>query len=184
MKHTSPGSPKTASFWGVVTRPLIGAAPIACDCSQHKQQRTKSASKRMLILHNFRLRLACRGSRLIQRSDCGWAGVSLNVTAIFIFSLVSRMQTLSLNIIENMFRANDIFVKSGSRAAIQKRMNLLSDALSNLKLLAYLAFLSDEQNCILSKQYEHLSKLAVACQKLLEAWIASHHALLSRSCTK
>ena len=103
---------------------------------------------------------------------------------IFRFSLVSRMQTLSLNIIENMFRANDIFVKGGSRAAIQKRMNLLSDALSNLKLLAYLAFLSDEQNCILSKQYEHLSKLAVACQKLLEAWIASHHALLSRSCTK
>lgn len=90
---------------------------------------------------------------------------------IFRFSLVSRLQNFSLNIIEKLYRANEVFVKNKAPDTIQKRLNFQYSALTDIKLLSYMAFLAKEQGCILPKQFEQVSKLTFDCQNLLGAWI-------------
>lgn len=91
----------------------------------------------------------------------------------FRFTLVSRLQNLTLDIIENVYRANEIFVQSKNLQNMQKRLEFQHSALTDIKILAYMALLAREQGCILPKQYEQISKLASDCQYLLGAWIKS-----------
>ena len=92
----------------------------------------------------------------------------------FRFTLVSRMQNLSLELIEQIYRANDVYLSGPSREdALSRRLDLQHGALTGVKLLGYMALLAREQGCILPKQYEHITKLAHECQKLLGGWINS-----------
>ncbi|MCL2010973.1 MAG: four helix bundle protein [Synergistaceae bacterium] len=92
----------------------------------------------------------------------------------FRFTLVSRMQNLALDVIEQAYRANDIYVAgAGREAAAAKRLDLQHSALTAVKLLGYIALLANEQGCILPRQYENIAKLVSDCQHLLGAWIAS-----------
>jgi len=92
----------------------------------------------------------------------------------FRFTFVTRLQNLSLNIIENIYRANDIFFggKHGT-GHYAERLEYQRKALTDIRVLAYFAFLSLEQQCILPKQYEQIAKLSADCQRLLGAWINS-----------
>ena len=45
--------------------------------------------------------------------------------------------------------------------------------MTHFKLLAYLAQLAMEQQCILPKQYEQITKKLYDCQNLLGAWMNS-----------
>ena len=92
----------------------------------------------------------------------------------FRFTFVTRLQNLSLNVIENIYRANDIFF--GGKHGIEhykERLEYQRKALTDIRILAYFAFLAMEQQCILPKQYEQISKLSTDCQYLLGAWINS-----------
>lgn len=91
----------------------------------------------------------------------------------FRFTFTSRLQNLSLNIIESLYRANDTFVTKDNSAAIEKRLEFQHRAMTDLKLLCYFSLLAFEQHCILAKQYEQISKQASECQNLLGAWINS-----------
>ena len=91
----------------------------------------------------------------------------------FRFTLVSRLQNLSLDIVENIYKANEVFVQSKDAQHMQKRLNSQHSALTNVKILAYISLLAREQGCILPKQYEQISKLVHDCQYLLGAWIKS-----------
>ena len=91
----------------------------------------------------------------------------------FRFTLVSRLQNLSLDIIENIYKANEIFVQSKDMQSMQKRLDSQHSALTSVKILAYISLLAREQGCILPKQYEQISKLVHDCQYLLGAWIKS-----------
>jgi hypothetical protein len=92
----------------------------------------------------------------------------------FRFTLVSRMQNLALDVIDNAYRANDIYTAAAGRGeAIAKRLDLQHAALTAARLLGYMALLAREQNCILPKQYENITRLVSGCQNLLGAWIAS-----------
>lgn len=91
----------------------------------------------------------------------------------FRFTLVSRLQNLSLDIIENIYKANEVFVQNKDVQSIQKRLDLQHSALTSVKILAYIALLAREHGCILPKQYEQISKLVHDCQYLLGAWIKS-----------
>lgn len=91
----------------------------------------------------------------------------------FRFTFTSRIQNLTLDIIEKLYRANDIFVTRDNIAAQRERLELQRQALTDLKLLSYFSLLAFEQNCILSKQYEQISRQATECQSLLGAWISS-----------
>lgn len=92
----------------------------------------------------------------------------------FRFTLTSRMQNLALDIIEQAYRANDIYVSGPDReTARRQRLDMQHSALTSCKLLGYMALLAREQGCILPKQYEQITKLVSDVQNLLGAWINS-----------
>lgn len=92
----------------------------------------------------------------------------------FRFTIVSRMQNLAMDIIEQAYRANEIYVGGqGRETAAVKRLEYQHGALTSAKLLGYMAMLAQEQGCILPKQYEQISKQVADCQNLLGAWINS-----------
>lgn len=91
----------------------------------------------------------------------------------FRFTFVSRMQNLALSIIENIFRANDIFIQKGDTVAQRQRLEYQHRALTELRILSYISQLAMEQKCILLKQFEMISKYTSDCMKLIGAWIIS-----------
>jgi hypothetical protein len=91
----------------------------------------------------------------------------------FRFTFVSRLQNLSMDIIEDIYRANEVFIGAGSQSNPEKRLDFQHKALTSLKILAYFAEMAMTQNCILPKQYEQIAKLTTDCQYLLGAWINS-----------
>lgn len=91
----------------------------------------------------------------------------------FRYTFVSRLQNLSLDIIEHLYRANTIFISRNDASACGKRLEFQHQALTELKLLGYFALLAMEQKCILPKQYEQIARLSSDCQNMLGAWINS-----------
>ena len=91
----------------------------------------------------------------------------------FRFTFVTRMQNLALDVIENLYRANDTYVSARDQDAKRQRLEYQHKAITALKLLAYISYLSYEQGCILAKQYEQISKLQAECRNLAGAWITS-----------
>ena len=91
----------------------------------------------------------------------------------FRYTFVSRMQNLALSVIENLFRANDVFVTKADTIKKKERLDFQRSAMTDLKVLGYIALLSMEQKCILTKQYEQIAKMVTDCQNLLGAWINS-----------
>lgn len=64
----------------------------------------------------------------------------------FRFTFVSRLQNLALSAIENLFRANDVFVSKSDIHSQKERISYQRSAMTDLKLLGYIALLSMEQN--------------------------------------
>lgn len=93
----------------------------------------------------------------------------------FRFTVVSNMQNLTLDVIENLYRANEVFVGTDGdvKAKIEKRLDFQHSALTSLKVLGIIAQIAREQGCILPKQYEQITKNIYDCQNLLGAWINS-----------
>ena len=87
----------------------------------------------------------------------------------FRFTFVTRLQNLALDVIERIYRANEEHLMTGAA----RRLELQRNALTDLKLLAYIAELSMTQGCLLPKQFEEIAKLTTDCQHLLGAWINS-----------
>ena len=87
----------------------------------------------------------------------------------FRFTFVTRLQNLALDVIERIYRANEEHVINGSA----RRLEFQRAALTDLKLLAYIAEMAMTQGCLLPKQFEEIAKLTTDCQRLLGAWINS-----------
>jgi len=97
----------------------------------------------------------------------------------FRFTFVSRLQNLALDVIENIYYANEIYIGKGYESNLDKRLSLQHNALTTLKLIAYISELAIPEKCILFKQYEQIAKLTTDCQTLLGAWINSDKKRLS-----
>ena len=91
----------------------------------------------------------------------------------FRFTLVAKLQTYSLAVIENLFLANEVYLGSRLKANAEKRLAYQRRALTSLKLLGYMAQLAMEQQCILPKQYEVMTRKIYDCQNMTGAWINS-----------
>ena len=91
----------------------------------------------------------------------------------FRFTFVSRLQNLSLDVIENIYYANEIYIVKDDKKTADQRLALQHRALTSLKLIVFIAELSMKEKCILFKQYEQIAKLTSDCQNLLGAWINS-----------
>ena len=92
----------------------------------------------------------------------------------FRFTFVSRLQNLALSAIENLFRANDVFVSKTDMHSQNERLSYQRSAMTDLKLLGYIALLSMEQGCILPKQYEQISDKLLASINLDDFSMPGH----------
>ena len=86
---------------------------------------------------------------------------------------MSRIQNYSLDVIEYLYRANDTFVKSGDGVTADTRRSYQQQAMTQLRLLAYMSQLSMEHKVILPKQYEQIAERVHEVMNLLGAWIRS-----------
>ena len=91
----------------------------------------------------------------------------------FRFTFVSKLQNLALSVIENLFRANEVFVSKDNPASQKERLAFQRAAMTDLKLLGVMAQISESQKCILPKQYEQIARQVFDCQNLLGAWMNS-----------
>ena len=91
----------------------------------------------------------------------------------FRYVFVGRMQNLALDVIENVYMANDMKLSRDSKVAYKQRISYQHMALTKLKILSYISLIATEQKCILFKQYEIISKLSADCQNMIGAWIIS-----------
>lgn len=99
----------------------------------------------------------------------------------FRFTFTGKLQNLSISIIENLYRANDMPLARGDEEHYRKRIEFQRNAMTDIKLLAYFSMLAMEQGCILLKQYEIISKLSTDCRMLLGAWVNSDRKRLGLS---
>ena len=92
----------------------------------------------------------------------------------FRFSLISRLQNLALSMIENLYRANMVFIKDSKAVdKIEVRKKYQREAYVDLKLLNYIALMAKEQGGILAKHYEQISIQSTEVIRLLLAWSRS-----------
>ena len=95
----------------------------------------------------------------------------------FQFTLSSRLQNYSISIVEQLLYANEVRMAVKSTKLLEKRLeqrrNFQQQAFTNMKMLAYFSQLAMEQQCILPKQYEQITKKLYDCQNLLGAWVRS-----------
>ena len=89
----------------------------------------------------------------------------------FRFTLVAKLQGYALDVIEDLYRANEVFVPKGGGEEANRRLDYQHRAITGMKLLGYMAQLAMEQGCILPKQYEQITKRLHDCRNLCGAWI-------------
>lgn len=99
--------------------------------------------------------------------------VTKNTPKKFRLTFITKLQNLGLDIIEFLYKANDIMVTKKDISRYEKRREMQQNAMTNLKLLEYFAMLSFENECLTLKQYEQIAKQGSVCQILLANWIKS-----------
>jgi hypothetical protein len=91
----------------------------------------------------------------------------------FRFSLIGRMQTYVMDIVEELYYANDIYVTPTNMSSWPTRLAHQRKAMATLKLLSYVAQVSMEQKAIQPKQYEQICLQVYNTENLLGAWMIS-----------
>ena len=91
----------------------------------------------------------------------------------FRFSIVGRMQGYVLDIVEELYYANDIYVTPTGLSGWAQRQGHQQKAMATLKLLSWVAQVSMEQGAIQPKQYQQINEQCRNTQNLLGAWIIS-----------
>ena len=90
------------------------------------------------------------------------------------FTFTTRMQNLSMDIIEEIYLANETFVGGiEAKGKAQKRLDLQHSAMTKARLLAFIAQLALEHKAILPKQYWQISMQTTDVLNLLGAWMKS-----------
>ncbi len=90
------------------------------------------------------------------------------------FTFTSRLQNLSMDIIQDIYLANDVFVAGADAPQkARQRLELQRGAMTKTRLLCYIAQLALEQKAILPKQYEQISMQGTEVLALLGGWINS-----------
>ena len=66
----------------------------------------------------------------------------------FRITFTSRLQNLALNVIEDLYRANDVYLTRGDAAALRERLSWQRKGFTDCRLLLYIALLAMEQGSI------------------------------------
>lgn len=91
----------------------------------------------------------------------------------FRYTLIAKMHSLCLDLIDNLYSANSVLIKKGEEEKHKKRLDYQIKALNIIRMLEYTAEIAFKQQCIIKKQYMNIGKLGAECTILLNNWIAS-----------
>jgi len=90
------------------------------------------------------------------------------------FTFTSRLQNLSMDIIEDIYLANDVYVAGADAPRkARQRLELQREAMTKVRLLCYITQLAVEQKAMLPKQYEQIAMQGTEVLALLGGWINS-----------
>lgn len=92
----------------------------------------------------------------------------------FRFTYTTRLQNMSMDIVRDIYRANDIYVadvnEEGASSLMNQRLRLQRDSLSNIQLLMYFSHLAVQQKAITVKNYELISTMGSGIKGAIIAW--------------
>lgn len=89
----------------------------------------------------------------------------------FRMTLTARMHNLALDVIENLYRANSIKVKTHKHA--EERIDMQRQSKVSLDMLCCIAEIARKQQCIQPKHYGQICMRAAEIQRMLYAWARS-----------
>ena len=99
--------------------------------------------------------------------------VTQNSPKQFRFTFVSRLHNVSLDVLEELILANEVFFSKDDPAGLRERLSYQRKAMSSLRLVSYFSMIAMEQKCITMRHYEMISSMVLDCQRLLGAWMSS-----------
>ncbi len=85
----------------------------------------------------------------------------------------SKLQNYAISVKDLSVSCKCGFCEVGDIAKAEQRLEYQRQAMTELKLLSYISQLAMQQQCILQKQYEQITKQISDCQNLLGAWMNS-----------
>lgn len=88
----------------------------------------------------------------------------------FRFTLVTRIQNYALDVLENLYKANEILVVKNDLTKKTQRLAFQKRAITSLNLLLYLCEISYKHSCILEKQFIQIMKLGTIAETLIYNW--------------
>ena len=93
----------------------------------------------------------------------------------FRYSVSSRLQNLSLDVLENLYRANEVYVEDGPEKQERRRQRLdfQQKAMTSLRMLTFFAELGLDHKVILFRHYDKISDMVITCMKMIVAWMNS-----------
>ena len=87
------------------------------------------------------------------------------------FSFVSRIQSITLDLIENLYRAAEIPYNSRTQSSLEKKIYFLTEAKISIKLIEYFALLMLECGFFEIRHYKQIAQMGIRCETLLNAWL-------------
>ena len=100
--------------------------------------------------------------------------VTQNAPKHYRFTFISRLQNLSMDIVELMLLANDVFVtKANIHKTAEQRIHYQQQALSKLRAIGYFSLEAQKYDAIKLKHAIQMNKQGANCIKFLQAWMIS-----------
>lgn len=98
-----------------------------------------------------------------------------NVPQEYALTLAARMQNRSIDVIENLYRANAVYIPQGEgcKTALNKRKAFQNKAVCDLQILDYLSNISSEVLCIQPEHKDDIVRSIYECRGYLISWIKS-----------
>lgn len=91
----------------------------------------------------------------------------------FRFTCVTRMQSLALDVVERLFRANDVFASKGDRQSLDRRLELQRGAPTAAEPLCHMSEMAMGRGRILPRRFERVACLSADRQNTTGAWMNS-----------
>lgn len=89
----------------------------------------------------------------------------------FRMTLISRLVNLSLDIVENLYRANAI--KAVDMQSKETRLQYQREAKVSIDMLCCVAEIARKQQCIQPKHFNQICIMSTEVRKMLYAWVKS-----------
>ena len=100
--------------------------------------------------------------------------VTQNSPKQYRFTFITRLQNLTMDVVELMLLANNIYVtKANIPTTADKRLSYQHQALSKLQALNYFSMEAQKYQAITFKHATQINKQGIICIQYLQAWIKS-----------